>query len=557
MKNRNKLLNPDKIHFSGAWLAAILIPLAWLLLFTPYGMDTTDFGYFYGYGWRILNGQIPYRDFTYIKPAFSLYWHAGWMWLTPEKYIILGGKIGFLASILASAWFCSLFLKNQFNFSSLSLPLPLLATTGFIFGIHSFPHMPWHTADGILFSSLSLWLSGWQPFLAGIASACAMGCKQSFLPVPCIILLLIYFGSSKRQSLIFALGLGLTLASFWAFLLLTGAWPGFKSMTTGQLDIKEALDACILIYFRQNWLLPLLACVPLFIAKVAKKEIKSCFLPGTIYICLLTVAYLYKLEDEKTWIGFGLSWPTLFISLGAICLIFPKYFLLPCSRETGSNWVLPGLAMASSLVCGWCVAISGGYKSPAMFAVPGLFAFFLIHARLGGNARKLAWLTLVCGMIMFASAYQYPYTFPQRPLSRADLIYDAGQAYPVAHGVKIDKDMLERLQELKILRQKYGENYKTLPGFTLSYFLNRDYPLYESDWLIDWEINGASESFYKSLLDKNMTVFMEKDQLDAKQADAYERAGYTVPQLVRKNWKVVEETPHFVVFQRPDATPSE
>ncbi len=72
-----------------------------------------------------------------------------------------------------------------------------------------------------------------------------------------------------------------------------------------------------------------------------------------------------------------------------------------------------------------------------------------------------------------------------------------------------------------------------------------------SDWLIDWEINGQVDRVYQELLDKNLTVFMERDQLDTQKADAYDRAGYGVPQRVRKNWKIVDETPHFVVFQRP------
>ena len=92
-----------------AWAAAVLTPLAYLLFYTPYGMDTTDFGYFYGYAWRILEGQVPYRDFYYIKPALPLYWHAFWMWLTPENVNVLAGKAGFVAGMLAASWFAALF----------------------------------------------------------------------------------------------------------------------------------------------------------------------------------------------------------------------------------------------------------------------------------------------------------------------------------------------------------------------------------------------------------------------------------------------------------------
>ena len=136
-------------------------------------------------------------------------------------------------------------------------------------------------------------------------------------------------------------------------------------------------------------------------------------------------------------------------------------------------------------------------------------------------------------------------------MPRAALNLGAGQIYPKAGGVRVDADMYARLAELKALRAKYGPNYKTMPGFSFAYYLNNDRPVYGSDWLIDWEINAEVDALYQELLDKKLTVFMERDQLDTRKADAYDRAGYSVPQRVRHEWRVVEETPHFVVFQPP------
>ena len=110
---------------AAAKFTAILVPLAYLVFYTPYGMDTTDFGYFYAYPWRILEGQIPYRDFFYIKPALPLYWHAFWLWLTPEKWQVLAGKAGFVVSMLASSWLGALTLGKMFNLRQIGLPLPL------------------------------------------------------------------------------------------------------------------------------------------------------------------------------------------------------------------------------------------------------------------------------------------------------------------------------------------------------------------------------------------------------------------------------------------------
>ena len=266
------------------WAAAVLTPLAYLLFYTPYGMDTTDFGYFYGYAWRILEGQVPYRDFYYIKPALPLYWHAFWMWLTPENVNVLAGKAGFVAGMLAASWFAALFLDSLFRLEALGLPLPLLATCGFVWGVHSFPHMPWHTVDGIFFAGGALWaaVSGW-PAAAGLLAGCAMLCKQSFLLVPPAVVLLIWLVRPRRREAAYCLAAWLGLVALaYGLLYHAGALAAFSRMTTGQLDIREALDAGIFIYLRQSWWLPGLAVLPC----CSKKRCPPpCNRPTSIFCC--------------------------------------------------------------------------------------------------------------------------------------------------------------------------------------------------------------------------------------------------------------------------------
>ena len=548
-------LASNRFRHVAPWAAALLVPLAYLLFYTPYGMDTTDFGYFYGYAWRILEGQVPYRDFSYIKPALPLYWHAFWLWLTPEKLGVLAGKAGFLATMLAASWCAAAYLGRIFSLRNLDLPLPLLATCGFVWGVHSFPHMPWHTADGVLFAggALLAGASGW-PLVAGLLAGCAMLCKQSFLLVPPAIVALVWVERGFwRPALRCCFGWVGALAAAWLFLRGAGAWEAFSRMTTGQLDIREALDAGIYIYVRQNWLLPLLAAAPWLAARLMGKRPPAWLFPAYVYLALLTAWYVREVFAKQGWIGYGASWPTLFVLLGCLCALLPSAFLVRWLRDPAAP--RPRLracfGLGAGLVAAWSVAISGGYKIPAFFATPLLFSLFVVHARLGGRVRPLAWAALAAGLLMFGAGYQYPYVFPERPMPRSSLTHDAGSVYPRASGVMVDADMLSRLAELRELRAKYGPRYKTLPGFSLAYYLNGDTPVYGSDWLIDWEINGEVDRLYQELLDKGLTVFMERDQMEAERADAYDRAGYGVPQRVRHNWRIVEETPHFVVFQPP------
>ena len=137
-------------------------------------------------------------------------------------------------------------------------------------------------------------------------------------------------------------------------------------------------------------------------------------------------------------------------------------------------------------------------------------------------------------------------------MPRATLTFNAGDIYPKASGVYVDRDMYERLQELRMLREKYGPGYKALPGFPLAYYLNGDQPAFPCEWVHDWAINNEADKVYQLLVDKDITVFMERDQMDILYPDAaYTRTKYSVPHKVRTTWRVVEETPHFVVMKRP------
>jgi hypothetical protein len=543
-------------------------------------MDTTDFGFFYGYPWRLLQGQTPYRDFYFITPPAALYWHAFWLAITPDEIAVLAGKLGMLAELAAAAWMGTLYLARIFDGKRMGLPLSLLVALGFVWGVHSFPPMPWHTVDGVFFGSASLYagISGW-PVLAGICAGACMLTKQSYLLVPVATAIMVFCcRARKRETLRCLLGTTLVLAVHYAVLRHNGAWEAFRAQTTGQLDINEALKAGIFIYITQNWLLPGLALAPYAVWRVpallsrffpAQAVFPVCrrlqetpfpaFLqPIPLYFAILACIYIKTVLEEKTWIGFGDSWPTLLMIVGGLCVLFPSIFL-PKYLNTGIQEgmrppapVRAAAALAAALTLSWSVGISGGYKIPAFFALPLIFCGILAHLRLGGQARTVAWVMLVCGLVMFRIGYEYPYVFPVRPMPRASLVHDAGQVYPKARGVYVDAEMLAKLRELRMLRERYGENYKTLPGFPLAYFLNNDVPAYPAEWVMDWWIAGRVEENYALLKKRNIVVFMERDQMHVESPDAYDSRRYSVPIRVSREWRKVDETEHFIVFTRPE-----
>jgi len=553
--------------------------LAYSVYYAPYGMDTTDFGFFYGYPWRLLQGQVPYRDFYFITPPAALYWHTFWLAVTPDNITVLAGKLGFLAELAAAALMGTLYLARIFDCKHMELPLPLLASLGFVWGVHSFPPMPWHTVDGVFFGSAALLagISGW-PVLAGICAGACMLTKQSYLLIPFAVPIMVFCcRARKREALFCLLGTMLVLSMHYSVLRHFDAWEAFRVQTTGQLDVNEALKAGVFIYLAQNWLLPCLACAPYVLWRVPvvfsrffpaspvprifrwlkKTPVPVLLQPIPLYCVMLAAMYIKMVLQEKGWIGFGDSWPTLWMVVGGLCVLFPSVFLHERLKAEVPGLRLPATARASvalgtALLLSWSVGISGGYKIPAFFATPLIFCAILAHVRLGGRARIAAWIMLVCGLVMFRTGYEYPYVFPVRPMPRASLVHDAGQVYPKASGVYVDEEMLAKLRELRTLRERYGAKYKTLPGFPLAYFLNNDVPVYPAEWVMDWWISGRVEEGYALLMEQDIVVFMERDQMHVESPDAYASRRYSVPIRVRNEWLKIDETDRFVVFKKPE-----
>ncbi|MDR1660671.1 MAG: hypothetical protein LBR94_10140 [Desulfovibrio sp.] len=545
---------------------AFLVPAAYAVLYAPYGMDTTDFGYFYGHPWRILQGEVPYRDFAYITPPVSLYWHAFWLRATPDGISVLAGKISFLAEMLAAAWMGALYLNRVFDLKRLDLPLSLLATAGFVWGVHTFPPMPWHTVDGLFFGSAALLagICGLAP-LAGLFAGLCMLVKQSFLFVPAATAVMVFVCRPKRETIFCLLGTGIVLLVHWLLLRHLNAWEAFCTQTTGQLDMHEALQSGIFIYLTQNPVLPALALVPFIFqrlprhAKETSGSLPLVLQPVPLYFCLLAAVYVHDTLTQKAWTGYGDSWPTLFMVMGGACVILPGFFLKDVLRErniqaAGAPLLSASVALGAALLLSWSTGISGGYKIPAFGALPLLFCALLAHRRLRGtnSARACAMLALAAGLAMFRMGYEYPYVFPLRPMPRSSLVHDAGEIYRKARGVYVDAEMFGKLRELRELRLKYGPNYKTLPAFPLAYFLNGDKPAYPAEWLMDWQIGGRVEEFYHQLQERDITVFMEKDQIGVAAPDAYDSRRYSVPSRIVRNWRKIEETRYFVVLQRPN-----
>ena len=201
------------------------VPTVAHLLFSWMGYTPTDDGFTLAYSRRILEGQVPHRDFIIIRPFLSPLIH------TP--FVLFGGEYTFWISRLfvwfqfaCISWAWVAVINRVFD-NPFGLAMTLfLALVGFAASVTLFPLMAWHTIDGVFFASLGVWLLATRRHAVGRGGgyfliAAAYLCKQSFLFMAPLSLLILGEWREKK---------------YWAAIAAPGAAYGVYLLATGALD---------------------------------------------------------------------------------------------------------------------------------------------------------------------------------------------------------------------------------------------------------------------------------------------------------------------------------
>lgn len=173
------------------WLPLLALPLAAHLAFSPLGFNPTDDGFILAIARRILEGQLPHRDFISVRPVGSAYLHSLELLLGGEHAYTLGRLIFWLQlGAIAYSWIGVLERAAGRRFRAGEYAG--LSVLGIVFGAHQFPVMPWHTLDGVFFCSLGCWAVAAQrrARLGYLLIGAAALCKQNFLAMGPAALLL-------------------------------------------------------------------------------------------------------------------------------------------------------------------------------------------------------------------------------------------------------------------------------------------------------------------------------------------------------------------------------
>jgi hypothetical protein len=343
------------------------------LLLSRLGFNPTDDGFILAQSRRILEGQVPHRDFISIRPVGSALLHT---------LDLLGGDRTFLLSRLVywlqAATICWCWLEIALAKSSLRagpFVLAPLAVLSFMLTTHAFPPLAWHTVDAVWLTSLGLLAcqvtSGRRRLVGYALVGAAVLCKQNFLPM--LPLAVLAQGDARRPSA--WLAVAAPAALYVAALATLGA---FADLRQQMFAYRELAGSGVRRYLAApGWpaglVTGLVAGGAMALGRAGARSGAKAVAPWLGFVLLVAAigSAGWTLDAEHFLYVDHMS----FAVLGCLC-----GFLLASVRHPRNAPLVPVAALLA--VLGWCSGISFGYQTPAHVAGP--IAILLVVGGAGG-----------------------------------------------------------------------------------------------------------------------------------------------------------------------------
>jgi hypothetical protein len=535
----------------GLSLVAVIGLAAYCL---PFGHHPTDDGWILAFAWRVFHGEVPHRDFIYVRPPLSPVLHSIWFllpvdwqfWAARLSYHIWMGLI-FLLPPIAVAWKSRMSRWQVFVLFSISC-------LGWLYSLHRFPSMPWYTVDALLFSAFGLaalysaWSWPWTSarnqlrmvFAGAIASGFAPWAKQNFalIPLAYVIaasLLVRIISETRAQTMkrcaAIALGAALPSIFFVLYLWFFSGLDDFIAQVRAVSTAHDLIFAGVLRFLPQSsaqyglLLLALMAGAATQRARVAgvyEPVLRAGFPIFLVPFVGLAYGLIALIQpDDTAWAGRAFS--------RFLFLLFSAYLAGYCFKlllgtistkrldPADSSFVVFGVG---SILTAWCASISWGYQYPILGFAPLACAVGLMSIRHELHIAErvlgslLIFLFLALGLKTIASVnYWQPYRDVPRLYQSKDLAAIFPKFGPT---LKTGEKNFARYLQLKMVSTEVTTIYPNrsqvvLPDFPLFYFLTDRLNPVSVDWWLNGETGYLEDRLKSELIERKPLAIIEME----------------------------------------------
>lgn len=536
------------------------LPIGYLLMYGFYGYCDTDQGFIPAMSYRITMGELPVRDFIYVRPPLSPFLHTIELYLLPDRFEMLGSRLMFYVFVWLSVLLSMLSLKRFLDFTKLGASPWIIAGFAYVMAVHNYPPMPWHTLDGILMATLGLYImtrgSQWYFTIFGLSvmglSALA---KQPYGVVPIAGLGLLFLLYPWKRALVGAIG-ALSMGAGMAVLLEmsdpnTNLIEGLLAQATGATTFNDLRYGAYQLYVR-----PVVAMFGLIwlVWAVLRYGFRSKTRPEghprakEAVVAMIWLSFLGMFALHLVWFFISQTFTPPRLGFYHTLLFSGGWFAFMAflrNRDRKAMSVLLVMALVN-----WASGISWGFSIPVLYAFPGIFGlvYYISHTIKVKVPRYYYPSLLGAALVTFFILYQIPY----RESAKKDLDYHMGDVFPKLSYIYSNQENYDKHADFKALHQQYGDNFTVLPALPLANYLTDTKPIIQIDWAHDGEINY--DYGFKLIMDRMHSlrpyVFVEKD----KKNEAYGEIKQYACSLLREvleNWEMADETKYFEIYVMP------
>ncbi len=545
-----------------------------LFYFTDYvyneGFNPTDEGVILAQSFRIVNSEIPHKDFISIRPVGSGYFHS-LNYLIPAP-IFVAARYLVLFQFFVIAVLCSLLFYNQIVKKS---DLSINKTTYFIaliisaytISILNYNLFSWTTIDAVFWSVISLYLFSIATkkihyIFALISISLAALSRQTFAMATLIAFLYTLYEFRKKiiSAFLILLSGGLPFILYFGLLIYHNALKDFILQMSGRTEFFETailqfvkrffvswstplniftIAVSILIYFRKDFTFK----------RTFNKNTLSKYLP-VIYLAitfLLVIKYFLAKEQNIYSLPFELFFSAIAISIyNGVC--FPQqtklfYFSF------------------SIILISWISAISLGDNTPVFSSGPLFITVVMNSVNIiilskSNIPKSFPALTLFLSLIILFSGFisQRKFNYRDNPAQMLEAgLYKVSSQFGK---IKTNKNLIEYYSELK----KIIDSLPSAKNNTIVYPHNAAfYPAFYTknpfslDWLITNEFVGQGQrvkSDLEKLLNRDKTyIIIDKVNLITINNN-YNPSEYSniIKEFAENNFQLIQETKYFKIY---------
>jgi hypothetical protein len=425
-------------------------------LFSRYGFNPTDEGFVLSATNRVMHGQIPHVDFSSVRPLGYSYLHIPELLFSKKHFFLISRFVFWLEQVLiAFLWIRVIQKITKLGISRTNNYILVVITL--IFNVHYFPCSVLHTIDGLLLCLMGLNLvhsskkyaaAGF--FFIGFAALC----KQNYL-----IMLPVTAALFGRKNAAVNLTIGLVpIIAYVSFITLNGGWDDL----TIQLGSHHELWEAGVHPYSNSRLFYLSILAVWMVSFLNNRWLNIIYLSAVFAVCWYALS-TFTYHEKYSFFVFGSM-----LGHAIFQLYKRKYKLMP-------------VFIICSLLA-WCVSISVGYNTPALF-LGGCLALWLYLLLVDSKESSpvLNYSSCVLLLASFIIFYHTRTAIIYRDASLSMLTYRLDGIVEGASGIYTNKNTYAVLKELDSLKST-NPDLIALPDFTACSILQSNTSAIKTEW---------------------------------------------------------------------------